>query len=298
MIEGMRKLLLGSVLAAVALTACANTPAAPPRGGDATNPAAILRAAAAKTMAAGSARLAFTFAIQTGGQTQSFTGDAAVDFGGGDPTKTRAQMRFAFPKGAGPDLGSIEMTIDAGPVIYLRSKLLSGFLGAKTPWIKIDPSTVPGLSAQLGSLTGGQTDPSGSFQLLFGLLDVKVAGVETIDGAPATRYRGTFDLSKALEQVPEAQREWLQQVVDGLKQQTGGADLPPMPIDVWVDADGYLKQIRYQIEVPKSQAAEGGSFAATILLSEVGAPVDIQPPPADQVTDIAGLMPAGSSPSP
>lgn len=296
MIQGMRTRHVTSTLVAVslALAACANAPTRASNGR--TDPAAVLLAASAKTQAAGSAHMAFLFSIRSGARTQTFTGDADIDFGGGDPTKAEAHMRFAFPKGSGSDMGSIEMTLDAGPVIYLRSKLFSSFLGSPTPWIKIDPSTVPGLASQLGSLTGGQADPTGSFGMLYGLIDVKDLGADTVDGEPVTRYRATFDLSKALREIPAANRAALQQAIDSLEKQTGGT-LPQMPIDVWVDADGYLKRFGYQLDVPAAAGRPSGSFGMTITLSDVGVPVDIQPPPADQVTDVADLMPATSSSS-
>ncbi len=169
-------------------------------------------------------------------------------------------------------------------------------LGAPTPWIKIDPATVPGMAGQLGSLTGGQSDPTGSLTMLYGLVDVKEIGVEAVDGAQATHYRATFDLSKALEQIPAAHREALQQAIDGMKQQAGGQDLTDMPIDIWVDGDGYLKQLQYLFEIPEGTTGDGGSFGMTMTLSNVGDPVDIQPPPADQVTDILDLAPSTATP--
>jgi hypothetical protein len=290
----MRKLVAGLVFV-FSLAGCANAPGAGDAGG-ATDPAAILIAAAEKTEAAGSAHLAFDFSIRSGDTAQSFSGDADVNFGDGDPATAEAHMRFAFPKTLGMDIGSMEMTLDAGPVVYLRSPVFTEMLGAPTPWIKIDPATVPGMAGQLGSLTGGQSDPTGSLTMLWGLVDVKEVGVEAVDGAQATHYRATFDLSKALEQIPAAHREALQQAIDGLKQQTGGQDLTDMPIDIWVDGDGYLKQLQYLFEIPEGATGDGGSFGMTMTLSNVGDPVDIQPPPADQVTDILDLTPSTATP--
>jgi hypothetical protein len=286
----MRNLVAGLVLV-VSLAGCADAPNAVDDGA-ATDPSAILIAAAEKTKAAGSAHLAFDFSVLSGDAAQSFTGEADVNFGDGDPATAEAHMRFAFPKTMGIDIGSMEMTLDAGPIIYLRSPVFTQMLGASTPWIKIDPATVPGMAGQLGSLTGGQSDPTGSLTMLWGLVDVKVVGVETVDGTEATHYRATFDLSKALEQIPAAHREALQQAIDGMEQQTGGQDLTDMPIDIWVDADGYLKQLKYLFEIPKAATGHGGSFGMTMTLSNVGDPVDIQPPPADQVTDIIDLAPS------
>ena len=295
----MRKLIAGLGLAitlALALTACANSQARSPGDGAETSPAGILIGAAEKTESAGSAHLAFYFSVQSADTAQSFTGDADVNFGNGDPATAEAHMRFAFPKSLGENMGSMEMTLDAGPVIYMRSPIFTQMLGAPTPWIKIDPATVPGMADQLGSLTGGQADPTGSLTMLYGLTDVEEVGIEQVDGASATHYRATFDLTKALEQIPDANREALQQAIDGIQQQTGGTDVSAMPIDVWVDGDGYLKQFRYLFEIPGETAGGGGSFGMTMTLSNVGVPVDIQPPPADQVTDILDLAPTTASP--
>jgi hypothetical protein len=291
----MRNIVAALVLA-VSLAGCANAPSAD-GGSAAADPAAILIAAAEKTQAAGSAHLAFDLSVGSGDTAQSFTGDADVNFGNGDPATAEAHMRFALPETLGMDIGSIEMTLEAGPVIYLRSPVFTEMLGAPTPWIKIDPATVPGMAGQLGSLTGGQSDPTGSMTMLYGLIDVEEIGADTIDGAQATHYRASFDLSKALEQIPAAHREALQQAIDGLRRQTGGQDLTDMPIDIWVDSDGYLKRLQYLLELPDgATGSSGGSFGMTMTLSNVGAPVDIQPPPADQVTDILDLAPATATP--
>ena len=294
----MRNIVAALVLA-VSLAGCANAEGTGDGEGT-VDPAAILIAAAEKTQAAGSAHLAFDLSVGSGDAAQSFTGDADVNFGNGDPATAEAHMRFAFPKTLGMDIGSMEMTLEAGPVIYLRSPAFTEMLGAPTPWIKIDPATVPGMAGQLGSLTGGQSDPTGSLTMLYGLIDVTEVGAETIDEAQATHYRATFDLSKALEQIPAAHREALQQAIDGLKQQTGGQDLTNMPIDIWVEDDGYLKRLQYLLEIPGGTTGDGGSFGSsfgmTMTLSNVGDPVDIQPPPADQVTDILDLAPSAAMP--
>ena len=289
--------LVAVLVLAVSLAGCANAPSATGAGdgGGTADPATILIAAAEKTEAAGSAHLAFDFSVLSEDTAQSFTGDADVNFGDGDPAAAEAHMRFAFPKTLGSTIGSIEMTLDAGPIVYLRSPVFTEMLGAPTPWIKIDPATVPGMADQLGSLTGGQADPTGSLTMLYGLVDVKEVGAEQVDGASATHYRATFDLTKALEQVPDANRQTLQQAIDGIQRQTGGTDVTAMPIDVWVDGDGFLKQFRYVFEIPSGTAGGGGSFGMTMTLSHVGDPVDIEPPPADQVTDILDLAPSSAT---
>lgn len=297
--RGMRKLVAPLLLSMVVLSACANASAGRSASGDTGSDglAQVLRAASVKTLAAGSAHLRFDISIQTSGRTQRFGGDADMNFGGGDPTKIEADMTLQLPSTAGPKLGSMEIVIDAGPVVYIDSPFVAGFLGAKTPWVKIDPSTVPGMSSQLGSLTGGQTDPTGSFGFLYGALDVQRLGHDTVDGSDATHYRATVDLDRALQEVPSAQRTALQQALTGLEQRFGGAGALRFPIDVWVDDTGYLKRVEFRLDVPASTTDAGGSMSMTMTLSNVGGPVDIQPPPSNQVTDIVDLLPQPSATS-
>lgn len=287
----MRKALAPLFLSALVLSACANAPAGQSSSGGtgATGLAQVLQRASAKTLAAGSAHMQFDFSVQTTGKPQHFGGDADMNFGGNDPTRVEADMTMQLPKTPGLKLGSMEVIIDAGPVLYVNSPFLGGVLGAKTPWVMIDPNTVPGMSSQLGSLTGGQTDPTGSFGFLYGVVDVTSLGHDTVDGVDATHYRATVDLDRALREIPAAQRAALQRALKSLEQRSGSDSLARFPIDVWVDANGFLKRFQYRFDVPTSSA--GGSMLVTMTLSNVGRPVNIQPPPADQVTDITDLLP-------
>lgn len=142
----------------------------------------------------------------------------ASDITGGDPDRGRREDRVGrlCPSGVrllGP-VGGHRSLVHRGRRRQLRQRrsrdrrglhaipIFTEMLGAPTPWIKIDPATVPGMADQLGSLAGGQADPTGTLTMLYGLIDVEEVGTERVDGASATHYRATFDLTKAPSRYP------------------------------------------------------------------------------------------------
>jgi hypothetical protein len=182
----------------------------------------------------------------------------------------------------------MEMIVARGPVIYLNADALAAMFPVETPWIKLDPSTMGGGWSDMSSLGGGQTDPSSTFGFLYGAFDVEEIGEETIDGEPATHYRATIDLEAALDQVPTAQRGTLRKAIRSLREQAGGT-VPELPVDVWVAA-GLLKRMSYGFTMDAPNGMDGTvTMAATMTLSDVGASFKIDPPPADQVTDLGDL---------
>jgi hypothetical protein len=136
-------------------------------------------------------------------------------------------------------------------------------------------ASVPGM----GSATPSPSDP---FELLEGVVDVQVVGSDTIDGEAATHYRATVDLQAALDRVPEDRRAEVDRALEKLREH-GDLDPSEIPFDVWL-ADGLVKRVGFQLSVDGS-----GSLSATLTLSDVGATFSIDPPPADQVTDLSEL---------
>jgi hypothetical protein len=69
------------------------------------------------------------------------------------------------------------------------------------------------------------------------------AGSETVHGVQTTHYRATIDPRRFPETVSESERERARKTVEVL----GRLDptlLDPMPVDVWVDADGLIRRER------------------------------------------------------
>lgn len=255
-------------------------------GGSASSssPQGILAAAPAKTIAAGSAKIAVDAAVQ--GQTKgSFAGEGV----------------FAFPKEQGRlelDLGPLglagagktEVLLD-GDLVYLKLGGALPGLGQK-PWVRID----------LGQLKEGQgdsiealrqlraNDPRAVINELRGVTgDAKKVGTETVRGTSTTRYKATVDLEKAAAASPAGARDNLREVARQL-------GTPKLAVDAWLDADGVLRRLRYMInlaDLNEEAPAKGsgtGTVVATLELFDFGAEAAVSPPPADQTTDLAQLL--------
>lgn len=106
---------------------------------------------------------------------------------------------------------------------------------------------------------------------------VERVGSEQVRGTPTTRYAATFDAAKLTAEAPEE--------FQGFADEMGLSF--PKPADVWIDEQGRLRKIHYAItmKVPKEMGAPASTMTneLTMELYDFGVPVDVRPPPADQV---------------
>lgn len=167
---------------------------------------------------------------------------------------------------------------DAKDIVeYMRLPVLAKQLPGGKPWVKIDLN-------KLGSLKGvdvttllqsaGQQDPTQALQLLQSVGNVKEVGSEQVDGVDTTHYSGTIDPQKVAEKSG----------ITGLAPVLAASGAQSIPIDVWVDGDGYVRKFQESVK---------GTNATVLIaaqLSDFGATVDVTPPPADQTTDLAALL--------
>ena len=143
-----------------------------------------------------------------------------------------------------------ELVLD-GSVLYARLPMLG--------WVSADLERVGKLLGDgLGELTGLVEDgPTGVLEQLRAVGDVEELGREQVRGVETTRYR-------ALLRPP------------------GGTEEDALPVEVWIDDDGLVRRLR----VTYGQRAA----SVTVELFDFGADVDVEPPPADQVTDLDELF--------
>lgn len=186
----------------------------------------------------------------------------------------------------------VDVVVD-GQTAYLRWPFLAQMAGASTPWVSFDGSQAGGTSANpLGTASG-----DAYLQLLRDAgQEVTEVGQETIDGVTTTHYHTTIDLKalagKARDEVPADQRAQLDQA---LSQFSGTAELP---VDVWIgDEDNQVRRIQMALDFSQFGGLDGlGAAGAgklsgvgmtmTVDFHDLGAPVDIAVPPADQVTAV------------
>jgi hypothetical protein len=251
-------------------------------GGTGPTSIMVLSAAATNTQAAKTARVSFSFTVQ--GQTFQTAGIA--DFATSRGTYTTKV----------PGVGSIE-GIQNGTTIFEKLPSQVATLAGK-PWIKFDLATglqkVTGIDSRIFSPGTVNSDPTSALDYLRGASrDVHKVGSDTLHGAQTTEYRGTVDLRLAAAKTPNAIRK------RGLQQIAKFLGLNTFAVDVWIDSDGRLRQMRYSLDTSKFHLPTGvpkptGIAAYTFEFYDFGAsytPPSLPTP--DQVIDITHALSQG-----
>lgn len=291
----MRKLLASLGLVVFVLSGCANSPA-----NKAATPGDSLPAlldAVQKTADAGSARMALDLTFTTPQQTIHVTGDVEYVLDPTDPTSLRERVLLDVPSLGMVPGGQVEMIVGKGSVLYIRAPMLASVIPASTPWIKLDPSTLPQNQGGLGAAAAA-VDPVAILAAIKEALSVEEVGADTVDGVNATHYRASVDLVKLLPLLASLTPDKPTDAeMQHAKDQLAKLGMQTLPIDLWVDADGFLKQMQLALDLSKMGVDHAGtSFSLTFTLSDIGENVSIDVPPASQVTDIGDLLGSALSP--
>ena len=127
-----------------------------------------------------------------------------------------------------------------------------------------------------GSKSGGGKPISGDAIVAAAVKSSKAGSVEAdfkIGGVSTTHYKVTVDLERAAARPSGSGRRSLQRVI----QSTGTKKLP---VDVWVDGDGYVRKVEYS-----QGSGNGKAVKVTMELHDFGSPKQIEAPPAASVID-------------
>jgi hypothetical protein len=266
------------LVAALAASGCGAEESAKKAAGDAKN-ALDPVAQAAETTSAQKGGIAMTVKgeVDVDGQSVPMTGSGVQDRAGKKGT-------FTFTtQAAGKTMKIDEIIIDK--VVYMHSDLFSQVPGAKK-WMKLDLRAQAAKEGIDLDALGGDTaqDPAAVLDYLKGAGTSEKVGTATVNGTRTTRYHVVVDLRKAASKSkdPDAAK-----TVEKLIQTTGTSTLP---IDVWVD-DQHLVR-REKVAYSSTAAGKQVAFTMTIDMTKYGAPVDVQAPPADQVSDFSDLLKA------
>jgi hypothetical protein len=174
-------------------------------------------------------------------------------------------------------------TIVTGDVFYMRSPIFARAVGRDKQWIKLDLGTITQQrGVDLSGLLDASPTPTNALAYLRGSIDVQKVAAESVGGVSATHYKVTADLRRAVERASGGARRALQQVVA----QTG---LRKLPLDVWVDANGYIRKVSYDEHSGRRQAAH-----VSMELHDFGAAVSIKPPPSGSVVDLLQKLQQGT----
>jgi len=257
----MRARALAAVALALSLAGCG--------GGGSTKPKVVsgdlIVAAAAKSSRGGSVEADFTI---SGG---SVKGSGSGVFNTDQSRSGRLKMNV--------EVSGQKVPIDSvvsGNVLYMRSPVFAQLgLPRNKEWVKLDLGQLAKQRGiDLSSFANASPTPASALAYLQGTSRVERLGSDTVQGLNTTHYKVTVDLARAADRSNGSTRKALRRVI----QTTGQKSLP---VDVWIDGDGYVRKVEY------SQGSGNGKGAkVTMELHDYGAPVPVKPPPADSVVDL------------
>jgi hypothetical protein len=284
-----RILVIGTLFAGLILAGCAT-----PETIDHTTPEdslARVQGAAAKVTEARSARISMTMVTTFAGE--QVAASTVTTQGVYDYAAHKGQLDTTI-KTAGLPFRETMRTLVIGSTTYLKLPDMPqgeepppGIppMGEEhhKPWMKVElPKELAGenpFSPGFGPVpddSGG--DPTQALSYLKSATSkVERIGSEQVRGTPTTRYVATFDAAKLAAEAPDG--------FQGFVDDTGLSF--PKPADVWVDEQGRLRKIHYAMtmKVPKEMGTPATTITneMTMELYDFGVPVNVQPPPADQV---------------
>jgi len=246
-----------AVLPALAVAAAAPFLAACGAGG--LDPVAK---AADKATSAGSEHVVFSGYVVAGAQTIRLTGS-------GDFQASPRLGQASFSMTGGPVNASLDEVVK-GPVVYLKSSLLSRLLSQGKTWVSVNTDQLGAkLGANLGQFT--QTNPADVLPALEKAGSVKKLGTATIDGVQTTHYEAVVDPAK----LPG---------ISTLKT----VHVNAFPIDAWIGTDDGLLR-RLTMSETASAAGQSATTQWRMDFSNYGEPVTVTVPPAAETFDLTGL---------
>lgn len=265
------------VVALAAAVAVAGGTYAATRGSDATlqsRPVAsvtqLVHGAAAKTEAAKSSRFAMTMDMNVAGHSITATGSGAFDY-----AHEIGDVLMVIPQ-----IGQMRMLMVPG-VFYLQlGGLMAQAMPAGTSWVKVDLSEIGKLSGvDLQGLMdqAQQQNPVDNLKVLAQAGDVHKVGPATVRGVPTTHYTGHISISD----VAGFYKGALSQQLSSIDKKIGNQ---PIGVDVWLDDQGLPRRMGENFSV------DGMTMRLTMDLYDFGTPVQVAPPPANQVVDVTSLM--------
>jgi hypothetical protein len=248
----MRYLVGIAVLVAVCCTACGGSMALDP-----------VAAAATKTTEKGG-RLVMTADLPKG---VKLAGDGTFDAAG--------NMDMQMKVGTGADTLGMRFVLwnEGGDlVMFVKSPVFSTDLPDGKTWARVDlTKAAKALGEDPGKIMQ-QWDPGSDPTQLLDMLSkassgVEKVGTETVAGVETTHYHATVDLAKLAQENGAAQAQ-----AEQLRKTIGAQELP---VDVWIDGDGYVRRIDESFSLTMKGKTEHMSIVITI--PELG-DFTIQPP--------------------
>lgn len=235
----------------------------------------------------GTAKMAMTMDMTGGAQDITINAEGAVDF----ESQAASMTMDLGALGAQSGMGKIEMLTE-GTTVYMKFPNAQQ-LGIPTAWVKMDLEAMTGLQGMESLSQINNNDPSKQMEMLRGVSDdIEEVGTEDVRGTETTHYTATIDVDKALEELPEDAQA-------SFKKQYETMGLDTLPVEIWLDGDGLLRRQKVSVDLSNVEgaAAVGGQAPTAMVMDmefyDFGAEVNVEPPPANEVTDFAELQGGG-----
>jgi len=169
-------------------------------------------------------------------------------------------------------------TVVTGNVFYMRSPAFARTLGNGKQWVKLDlVKLAKQRGVDLGGILNASPTPNNALAYLAGAEHVEKVGSEKVAGKETTHYRVRVDVGDAAKQASGS----VQSSLKGVR----ASGVEKLPMDVWLDANGYIRKVRYSEHAGRQQAAD-----VVMQLHDFGKRVAIEPPPSDSVVDLTRLQ--------
>jgi hypothetical protein len=149
-------------------------------------------------------------------------------------------------------------------------------------WARLRPDTPnPALQPIIRAAqeTQQNVDPTQRLVQMSGAATIVDSAEEPLDGVRSMRYRARIDLNKAVAQVTNP---WMKESVQRLQTLAQATGNSTMDYVLWLDERNRLERFMVDLPLPGGQ----GTLKTEARYHDWGQPVDIQPPPADQVAEI------------
>lgn len=282
------------------VSGCGGGEAGPSTAGEPIALEQLTRSAEASATAT-SGRFAFAMEFSgPGGDELSFSGEGAFDkaserasfvadmsafaelLGGFFSAFARTNVENA-PDFDDPEAWKIEVVQD-GKVSYVRFPAVSERLPAGTSWVRSDGERVKVDGFEFGELDGiASTDPREVLDLLQAAgAEIETVGREELRGTETTHYRGTLDAAAYAKKLSPGERAGLGPLAGQLD-----AGAVAVPVDVWLDGDGFVRKV--SLSISGTELGREGSASVSFELWDYGEKVEIDLPPADEVVDASAL---------
>jgi hypothetical protein len=280
--RGSKKVLVVGSLMALGAAGCGSSGVA--KGGG-TTPVHAIETAYRTTENAKTADVAFNESIRAASSSGSSQSETVTGSGQMDLDHQNFDISVNSPSG-----GSVKV-LETGGTLYIQVPPAdASTVPGNKPWESIDLNQVDqaklGKSfSQLSSLNS--ENPAQALSNLATVSDgVTKVGPDTVGGVSTTEYKASIDLSKVASQ---AQAKDGAKAADSVSQEQQALGTSTIPVTVWVDANGLVRQISEQTPIPAASAGAGnggGTATVTMTFSNYGAPVQLTPPDSSQVADV------------